>query len=758
MNSTLTTEATVAGSRGSSLREAHAALAGLRRRARTGIWIEALGLVALLLVAYALPSFLTDRSLRLEWTFRCVLLASFVAVVVWLLRRRLVEPLRVQLSDEEMALAVERRSPEIKQALISSLQFDRDLATDRPDPESRELKAAVVADVRARIASIPFGRALDGGRVARFAAGLGVAIAAFGAWAALDAGSLGLWARRNLLLSNVEWPRHTALQLVGAADGELRVPEGDALTVRVAVQGEVPDQVFTDFAFAGGETGTEPMSRTGDGEFTLTLDAVVENASLRIYGGDAEPVTLRVAIVGRPKFSEFAVTISYPSYMEREPEAVPATEGELRLPLGSRLGIAGRATKPIGEAFALFGGEHKTAFAVAADGVSFTGDITATASGTLLVDVVDRDLLGAASPPRLLLRVGEDKAPTIEFRLRGISTMVTAHARVPGELKVRDDFGLRGVEAGMRAIDDAPQERDPGAAPATPVEAPFAPAQAVFGETLAIGSLRYETTASIDLRQWNTLPDEAAAGNPIKPGMLLSLRFGARDNYGPGEPHVAYGETMTFRVVTREKLVEELRRRQVEQRELLQQILDEEIASTLELREMVNPKQAGDKEQLAVARLRGIARRQQGLGRRTALVGESYQRILWEYENNRLIDSNQVRQLEAATSVPLADLAKVAFPETARLVASFADLADEATRKAAVDGYGDIQRRVAAILAEMEHAETLAALLEDLRAVIVIEDDAIRATESHARALETEVFGPGKDTAPPGTPDKPKNK
>ena len=105
----------------------HAEFARLRRSARSGIWIETLGVLALLLVAFALPSFLTDRFLRLEWIFRGLLLATFAFVVLRQVQRRLLAPLRFEFSDDEMALAVERASPDVKQALISSLQFDREI-------------------------------------------------------------------------------------------------------------------------------------------------------------------------------------------------------------------------------------------------------------------------------------------------------------------------------------------------------------------------------------------------------------------------------------------------------------------------------------------------------------------------------------------------------------------------------------------------------------------------------------------------------
>ena len=116
-----------------------------RARARQGIWIETVGIVALMLIAYAVPTLLTDRLLRLEWVFRALLLASFVVIVVRAVRSRLMQPLEIALTDEEIALAVERKSPELEQVLISSLQFDRELGVESSSIESTAMKGAVVA-------------------------------------------------------------------------------------------------------------------------------------------------------------------------------------------------------------------------------------------------------------------------------------------------------------------------------------------------------------------------------------------------------------------------------------------------------------------------------------------------------------------------------------------------------------------------------------------------------------------------------------
>lgn len=730
------------GASGGAMAAARGALAHLRARARKGLWIEGLGLLGLLLVAYALPSFLTDRLLRLEWAFRAVLLASFVVVVWRVLHRRVVQPLAVPLSDDEMALAVERRSPQVRQALVSSLSFEERLARGDVGPDSPQMMAAVVDDVRSRLASIPFDAAIEGRRVRQYLLAIFAALVVFSTWIAVDSGSFGLWARRNLLLSNVDWPRYTTLSLVDGVT-EIRMPQGDSLTLRVRGAGVVPDQVFLDYRFASGDEGTDPMSRSGDDEFTLTIDRVVEDAELLVYGGDALPVHATIVVVERPRIEDLQLRIEYPSYMERAEETVPATQSDLRLPLGAVLHVAGRSHKAIEDAFLLVGDERRVPMQRGEDGFAFSGSLQPEASGMLTIDVVDRDRLGSGTPPKVLLRVGDDREPKLDFKLRGISSMITTHTRIPGQLLVRDDFGLREVIAEMKVI--AEVTGDGGGEAPPPIDVPFEKVVCLFADELERSAVRYETEATVDTAQWNPIDAEDGESNRVRPGMLLSLRFAAKDNFGPGEPHVGYSETMSFRVVTREKLLEELRRRQVEQRLELQRILDEVKAARNELRENAIPATAGALRPAVEARLEVLARQQQSLGRRVALVGETYQRILWEYENNRLIDPSKVRGIENRITVPLAAVAKEAFPASSRLVREFRRVGDEAAKASAVDSYEAIVRTIEAVLKEMEEAESLAAILEELRIVIKMEDSTIQQVEKRVRDAEQDLFGPGKE-------------
>jgi len=298
---------------GKELEAARERLQQQRKRVRTGLWVEAVGVVALLLVAYALPTLLVDRFLRLEWAFRAGLLLSFVFVAGRVVVRRLLRPMAVPLSDEELALAVERSCPELDQQLISSLQFDEELSGAQPTAsiESREMKAAVVQSLRDQLQAVPFAQAIDTMRVQKFALGIFAMLTFFGAWAGIDRTSLGIWTARNVLLTNVDWPRYTVLTFVDS-DGGVRLPQGDALTVRVKVEGPVPDQMFVDYEFADGDVGAEPMSLTGDDEFTWTIDSVVSDLELSVQGGDSLPVGLSVRIVERRTVGDLAIREQLP--------------------------------------------------------------------------------------------------------------------------------------------------------------------------------------------------------------------------------------------------------------------------------------------------------------------------------------------------------------------------------------------------------------------------------------------------------------
>ncbi|MEZ5966717.1 MAG: hypothetical protein R3F56_22960 [Planctomycetota bacterium] len=723
----------------------------LRSRARFGIVVEAAGTLAIAAGVFVVASYVLDRTFRLETAYRAALLAVLALVAARLVAKRLLRPLRVRLSDDELALAVERSDPPLRQALISAVQFSR--APGRHG-ESAQMREHVVGDVVTRVRAIPFGAALDRRRALRYGALVAALLAGILTWIAVDRGTFELWFKRNVLLSALEWPRSTLLRFV---DPVQRLPQGDDLTLRVVASGVVPEQVRLAYRFVGGERGSEPMTLTGDVEFRVTLTAMLEGLTVQATGGDGETDELHIEIVQRPAITDLQVRVEAPAYVG-EAGIAAADADDLRLLRGSKLALTARSDKEVREAFLLVGEADKVPLTVDADRHTLRGELVPTQTGAVVVDVVDQDRLGAKTPPRLYVRVLDDQAPSVDVRLVGIGSMVTAVARIPADLTVRDDFGLAEVTAWHRISGkptapspEVPPEgvqpnEAPGAEPAAPEEpvADFAPVTATGLETFAAGERELRTQVVVDLRDLGK----------AQPGHMLALRFDAKDNFGLGEPHVTQGEPVVFRVVTAEELAADLQRRQLEQRKLLEAVLSQEETARAQLAETIDPSSDDPRAAQAKQKLLQLAKTERELGARCGSIGETYAQILDEATNNRIAQAAELRTLRERVVQPLGALAAGEFPQAAAATEAYAAAGQDDLKVVAVATYDTVIQRIRSILANMEREERLAAVIAALQEVIKLEKEAADEASKRRGEAGSEVFGPGRDDTVPSPPDR----
>ncbi|MHC4514269.1 MAG: hypothetical protein ACYS5W_11275 [Planctomycetota bacterium] len=732
----------------------------LRGKTRTGILTEGVALIGVAFAGFMLISFALDRTLRLEVGYRAVLLLLFVVGFVRLLYVRLMTPLQVDLTDEELALAVERGETDLRQALISAVQFEHDLERGG-GPESAELKQVVVADVQRRLPHLHGSRALDGARIRRYAGMLTGALVVVLGWSWLDPGALGLWARRNLLLSAEEWPRYTRLNFVMVVeDGAIRHAENNDLTVEVEAAGVIPEQVFLNYKFLGGIRGKDLMVMTGEEaqelpgsrRFLTTLPAVIEGADIWATGGDGLSETLRIQLIKRPLLTDFKVVLHYPAYMKRDPVAVPDTEGELQVPIGSKLAVTAQSTKDLRRAFLAFGRDNKTPVALGEEQRKMSGEFHPKLSGVLALDVEDRDGLGALKPPKLFLRVVPDNVPSVDFKSQGIGSMVTHKARIPGTLKVRDDYGLTKVSAHMRltAGPEGKQIKEQDAKWEPITVSGLRKLKEDASETEYIEPVVLDLLVDLNKNQATpTAPD-----NRVQPDHLLALRFKGQDNFGPDAPHVGQSDVLTFRVVTESKLMEDITRRQIEQRRELVQILNKEIAYKAEIEEMPSPSSSHPKAHLAKLRFLALARAQRTLATRVNGVAARYRQILDELLNNRVVKPGVVSDQRAVIQRPLETLGAEDFPSTANMVAEYAHNGDEEIRRLAVDSYESIIAILKSVLERMRRLESLAGILERLREVRKTEDEIARIVKKTLEEQARQIHGPAKKNNDPKKPEK----
>ncbi|MDA0932723.1 MAG: hypothetical protein O3C51_04620 [Planctomycetota bacterium] len=724
------------------MKAAHDVFRGLRARARTGILIEGAARLACVLAGFVVLSYGIDRWLELERPYRFGVLCVAIAGIAVTWRRHVARPLTVDLDDAELALAVERSDSGLRQVLISAVEFERDLERGAVRGQSDTLMQSVVADATARLGQIDAVRALDARRTALFGGGLAAALAWIVLFLSLVA-EPGVWAQRNLLLGAVSWPRETRLAFATTADGdrEIRLAEREDLVLRVEVEGVVPDEVELVATFAGGERATRRMDRVGPASFTTTLTAVLEDVELVAMGGDGASELLRVRIVERPRVLELEVAIHAPVYVGGEPLRTTEVGGTLDVTAGGRVEVRAKSSKELRAARLRYGDGEPRAIEVADDRVTVVGSANPEEDGILRIEFVDADDLGPAQPPQIALRVVPDTVPIVEFESEGIGSLITAEARIPGLLRITDDHGVATVSALGRTMDATAADEEAAAFDAVAVE---------WAGPLLAGASEQELGLVFDLKPLLVDPDPDSLGNPIHPGLLLSLRFDATDGKEP-DPQTGTSEVRTFRVVTREKLLQELRRRQEEQRRELERILTRVEDARTEIEEVLSPASTDPAADRARLRMRTLARQLNGLGAETGVTAERYAAILDEYSNNRLYEPNIVRASFARVVDPLREIAGSGFPPAAQRTAAFAERGGDEDRAGAVQGLADVVAALRRVLAQMEKNESLSELVETLRIVIRTEEELQRELERLAEAEGAGIFG---DDPEPGAGGK----
>ncbi|PIE23839.1 MAG: hypothetical protein CSA62_05435 [Planctomycetota bacterium] len=698
------------------------AMRQLRSRARSGILIEGFGVLALSFSVFALGSFALDRLFRLDPLTRGVLLFAWLGWILYQLNKRMFRPLSTELDDRELVLAVERSDRDLAQRLISALQFGAALERGAYRDSSPALMRRLVAEVPQTLASVDLRSAIKRERVRTQGWVFLICLFLFmGVIASFPKGS-GIWAQRSLLLaSDVDWPRATQLQVLGAEKGYLLVPRGDEFTVEVDASGVIPDRVSIVYSRERGGRTTESMKQnTGESTFSFTFPGLLDPLSFHAEGGDGLSAEIEVRLVDRPLLEEMQLSLHYPSYMKRDPLIVGPGASELLVPEGSRLDLVARSSKPVHEAAFAVDREKVEAARIDQDQRTVRGSFLPESSGVLEIFLRDEQGMAQGEGRKVFLRVVPDKAPRVDVKRQGIGSMITPMARLPVDLRVRDDFGVRSIETlwGLGERADFGEGKDPGKV--------FHLGKSEGLDGFEAGVRLFEGRLVFDLlpllKNTERLDDP---GNRIRPGLLVFLRHRACDEYpnpdGEG-PRASYGDRQTFRVVTPQELLHDLLRRQGQQRRELELLRDKHRRDSADFGDLASPKTTGDLGTQIRRKYRQLGRHQRHLARQVLSVAKKYQLILDEMRNNRLSEEGIVLRRTTQIVDPLGGLGVSAMPALANLLGAYTRSADADMREEASHQYGEILRMIDRVLRAMTELETFTTLLNQVRDLIEIQE------------------------------------
>ncbi|NUN47635.1 MAG: hypothetical protein HUU15_02235 [Candidatus Brocadiae bacterium] len=631
-------------------------LDAVRRRARSLILIDGLSRVALVLVVAVVFSFLVDYLVpKVPHGVRLTVLGLGVAAAVAAFWRYVVAPLSVNLTDDDLALCVERQYPGLNDRLISALQLSRQRGEfDRFN--SPELVDRLVAEAMTESRALDFSPVvLPRGpmRLLGWTAGAFLAVGAVAAW---QAPLVKIWAAR-LFSDSVSWPKKTRIVVHVPVGNPVTIAKGDDLVVEIEIQGSVPKKSMIRYRFSGADSSVQRLMRAdNDGRWRFEFTKVIEPLEFWVEAGDDETLPVSVQVLNPPTVEQVALVYDYPAYTglaDTDPTR-PVHDGNIVAPLGTKVKVTGTTNLDVVAAKVLFGrrGEEEVRdLPVQNDAQGrprvVTADIDVLRSTQYAIWLHAANGLQTSAPVRYSIKATDDKAPEIRVNEPNLDKFCTPTARIPIRIVTTDDFGVASLALLIRA---------PGKTEATiPLDA---------FNTESYPSRRIETEYWFDMAEFGA-----------KEGMVIQYQVIAKDGRELPAPNMTQSRVYLFTVIKRDEMLKKIEDMLARIREELRRIIAFEEAGRADVARLMDA--LGERDLLEVHErqaLSGAGSHQRRITQHLERVTHEFDEIVKDMRHNRLFEGQGEDKLRRPGEV-LHAVTEQKSPDAAQLLVQAASVA-----------------------------------------------------------------------------------
>jgi len=393
-------------------------------------------------------------SRAVRWPLFVLMVGYFAVGLAWLVFR----PLFREWTEEEVAVHVERKFPELDNELINAIQLGAD-----PRVESPGMVAALIAKVAKDMPGYPVRQAVDTRR-ARW-----LALCALGSLLAL-----GLWAglsfdRFSNALQRLIFPsRNIAalgkVRILEVQPGDARINKGADLEVVVKTQGEpvgdIDAALYYNYA-DGKQTLAKALVPLRQDLYTGRIEGVKTPLTYSVVIGGSQSKTYSVEIVEPPVILARAIAYDFPSYTRAAgwtDRVDEETNGDVRAPVDTIVTLKFRTNKPIKSGLLQMSTGQQTRLKIHDDPRHQEVTFVVERDGLYTVRLEDVD--GVSNPDQRECKIIalRDRAPVVEFKLPAKDIKAGPTDSVKLVLGARDDYGLGSVAIVARRGKDGPQK------------------------------------------------------------------------------------------------------------------------------------------------------------------------------------------------------------------------------------------------------------------------------------------------------------
>jgi len=439
-------------------------LGRVRRRWRLTGGLRGLLLVITEALGMFLVFMLADWIYSFTGITRLVLLCGAGAALAVLFVRHCIYPMLRPISDEQIALLIEERSPQAEGAVVSAVEFRR----DRRSGLHGFIVDFLVGDAVERIDRTPARLVSNLRRLRKHAIIAGVLLAIF-AVTTITAPTLLLpragriiapWvsiraereeARRQADEERArEIQRHRPIEF-DVLPGNHRMLRGGHLRIAARLSRHPTDAPHVLYRIKKGQKWQEwaalpdPMAEVeGLHDYVADMMDINQDTEYRIQvpSTGQKSAVFRITVYQQLAIRGIEATYRYPKYLDLEPET--KREGDISAPVGTKVDLKVLANNPLQAGAITFEEAEAQPLKVgktAADGATFSFQVTKNTSYEVAVRDVDGQ--SARSDQFYYVKAVPDEKPTVEMTSPRVDMSIHPLCEVTFGAKVSDDFGIK---------------------------------------------------------------------------------------------------------------------------------------------------------------------------------------------------------------------------------------------------------------------------------------------------------------------------
>ncbi|MFH1228622.1 MAG: DUF4175 family protein [Planctomycetota bacterium] len=705
-------------------------LSGVRTRIRIIFLADGISQIVIYAAVLAALTFIIDWSMpELPKEVRLVFLATSVVILLSLIYRYIIYPLRVTISDDSLVIYLERKYPELKERLLSALQLARSAAP----AQSPELVQALINEAFNGSKEINFNSIINPKRQKRLILTGLLLIALCGFYIISYPILSGVWLNR-LFGGDAKWPKRTYITVeVRNAPDNIAARNQDVIVIAKVLKKSISKayihyRIKTSDAASNGkalsDAKTERMSTIEKDMFRFDFLQVKESFEFYITGGDDITNQVAIKVLTPPDIERIYCEYEYPNYIKLSANTnkTPRTEGgNIKVPVGTKVKITAFANIDLNDATLLINnesdGEQTSAPAQTimlavvkdANGLSrqVEGRFTAMNDGTYNIKITAINTLSNPKPIQYSISVIRDMAPIIKVQEpENEYKYVTPNASVPMKLSVTDDYAVAKVWMNYNLLNESK------------IESPIERLLMMFESASPAVQSKIETSHTFELSDIN-----------LKDGDVVRYYFGAEDNCeipAPNQSRTNDYRLIVISPVQMEKKLDEMMFRLKDDVRRVKDLQERELVESSKIDPNSEDKKWNDQIAPMISQRISTQRR---ISQESERMAKDFQQTLNDATTNKLWDDAVKKKIEELAQ-RMKEIAREKSPSAVAALNQIKDSKDTESRKEKLDDTRSTQQDIAD---DLKEALSQMEQWEDYQEIVRLAKDIL---QRHKKALE----------------------